>query len=298
MQSKSQPLVSVVIPCYNHAQYVQDCIQSVINQTYKNIELIIIDDGSNDSSVEKIQAMVPLCKERFTRFEYRYRSNKGLSSTLNEALQWCRGEYYAGFASDDIMLISRIEKQVNFFKQQNSDIYGVFGGYQLIDNNNNVLKIFSSDYKEYYFNDIILHRFNLAAPTALLRLDKVIAVGGYNPNLKIEDWYMWLKLTEYGGKLICLKELLCQYRSHNENISKKMDVIYTERHKVLNQFKRHKKYIIAKINIEWYKVTDSLNNNKKNAFSEMISIIKKYPMEIFSRNMFRFIYYFFKSFKK
>ncbi len=102
--NKQKPLVSVVIPCYNHENFVQDSIQSVIDQTYQNIELIIIDDGSKDGSVEKIQEMIPACQERFVRFEFRHRPNKGLSATLNEALEWCEGEYYSPIASDDIIL--------------------------------------------------------------------------------------------------------------------------------------------------------------------------------------------------
>lgn len=81
MNQSNQPLVSVVIPCYNHESFVQDSIQSVIDQPYQNIELIIIDDGSKDGSVEKIQEMIPACQERFVRFEFQYRPNKGLSAT-------------------------------------------------------------------------------------------------------------------------------------------------------------------------------------------------------------------------
>ena len=69
MNQSNQPLVSVVIPCYNHENFVQDCIQSVIDQTYDNIELIIIDDGSKDNSVDKIKEMIGLCEKRFTNFE-------------------------------------------------------------------------------------------------------------------------------------------------------------------------------------------------------------------------------------
>ena len=70
MEKNNQPLVSIVIPCYNHENFVQDCIQSVIDQTYQNIELIIIDDGSKDNSILKILDMVDLCKSRFVNFEF------------------------------------------------------------------------------------------------------------------------------------------------------------------------------------------------------------------------------------
>ena len=82
----NMPLVSIAIPSYNHEIYVQECIRSVIDQDYRNIELIIIDDGSTDNSVEKIEELIPLCKKRFVRFEFLCRENKGLSATLNEAI--------------------------------------------------------------------------------------------------------------------------------------------------------------------------------------------------------------------
>ena len=65
------PLVTIAIPCYNHEQYVQDSIQSIIDQSYSNIELIIIDDGSKDNSVLKIQELISICTNRFSRFEFR-----------------------------------------------------------------------------------------------------------------------------------------------------------------------------------------------------------------------------------
>jgi alpha-1,3-rhamnosyltransferase len=97
-------LVSVIIPSYNHALYIEECITSVINQDYKLIELIIIDDGSTDISVDKINLLVDVCKNRFLRFKFIARENRGLAQTLNEGLQWCEGEYIQCLASDDLIL--------------------------------------------------------------------------------------------------------------------------------------------------------------------------------------------------
>ncbi|HFF5453735.1 TPA: glycosyltransferase family 2 protein, partial [Acinetobacter baumannii] len=165
MLLNKQPLVSIVIPCYNHANFVQDCIQSVIAQTYQNIELIIIDDGSKDGSVEKIQEFIGECEKRFVRFEFRNRPNKGLSATLNEALEWCQGEYFSAIASDDMMLNDKIEIQIDFLKNSiDSTIVGVFGGYNLIDDTDAIIKTILKKEKKYVFNEIFLHNFDLPAP--------------------------------------------------------------------------------------------------------------------------------------
>ena len=105
MQNNEKPLVSVVIPCYNHEKFVQDCIQSVIDQTYENIELIIIDDGSKDNSVKVIQELAD--KYGFT---FIHRPNKGLSATLNEGIRLSKGKYFSAIASDDILFLEKIEK--------------------------------------------------------------------------------------------------------------------------------------------------------------------------------------------
>ena len=131
--TEQQPLVSIVIPCYNHAQFVQETVQSVIDQDYENIELIIIDDGSKDNSVEVIQEMIPACEERFVRFEFRYRPNKGLCATLNEALEWCEGEYFSPTASDDILKQNKISTQLAIMlSKKEQKIIGVFVGIELI----------------------------------------------------------------------------------------------------------------------------------------------------------------------
>ena len=89
MKEENIPLVSVVVPCYNHEKYVKETIESIVNQTYKNIELIVIDDGSKDNSVKVIQELAD--KYGFT---FIHRPNKGLSATLNEGIRLSKGKYF------------------------------------------------------------------------------------------------------------------------------------------------------------------------------------------------------------
>ena len=287
-----QPLVSVVIPCYNHELFVQDCIQSVIDQTYQNIELIIIDDGSSDGSIAKIQEMVDLCKQRFTHFEFRHRPNKGLSATLNESLEWCQGEYYSAIASDDMMCSKKITSQVEFFIENlDSKIVGLFSGYQLINEENIILGERVKKQKKYKFNDLLMHNFDLPAPTAMLKLSEVKVIGGYNENLKIEDWYMWLKLTELGAELLYVNDTLVKYRSHDNNTSKKLVLMNQERLKVLDCFSSHINYTKAKEKLEWLAATDHLYVDKVSALNQVKKLLMKKPNNVFSKNFLRFIYH-------
>lgn len=277
MQMNKQPLVSVVIPCYNHESFVQDSIQSVIDQTYENIELIIIDDGSKDSSVEKIQEMIPACKERFFRFEFRYRPNKGLSATLNEALEWCEGEYYSAIASDDIMLPEKTKLQVEFLKE-NKNISAVFGGIELIDNNNVKISERVRQSKQYSFKDIILHQHDLPAPTQMIRLSALKNVGGYDPNILIEDWYMWLRLSSYSD-LYYMDHLLCLYRQHETNISKNLEKMHSGRFDVLSCFKDSIYHEEAYKKIKWLNSLERIAFNKKSKLLKYFSIFLLNPIK-------------------
>lgn len=270
-----QPLVSVVIPCYNHEMFVQDCIQSVIDQTYQNIELIIIDDGSSDRSVEKIQDMLDSCKERFTHFEFRYRPNKGLSATLNESLEWCQGEYYSGIASDDQMLNYKIEKQVEYFKQ-NANCVACFGGYILINDQDEVISKNKNEQRDYSFEDILLHKHDLPAPTQMILMDKLRQIGGYTTNVIIEDWYMWLKLAKI-GQLHYMAEHLAKYRSHSDNISKKVEVMNNGRMQVLSFYDQEPLYKNAVLECKWIYLAELKESSIAKFFLNFFIILLRNP---------------------
>jgi alpha-1,3-rhamnosyltransferase len=223
---------------------VKAAIQSVINQDYDNIELIIIDDGSKDDSVLKIAEMRLACQARFTRFELRQRPNKGLSATLNEALEWCEGEFFAPIASDDILMSHKTSKQVDYLKR-NPQSGGVFGSLNLIDSENvakkNLLLSFKfKKIRKFYFNDIFLHCHNLPAPSQMLRLISVKKAGGYRIDLILEDWAMWLDLTKDGSSLDYVDGIVVSYRRHDGNMSSKIKVVMEGRIEVLTAFNNHR----------------------------------------------------------
>lgn len=276
MQTQS-PLVSIVIPCYNHGKFVQATIQSVIDQTYDNIELIVIDDGSKDGSVDVIKSMVPTCQARFVRFEFRHRPNKGLSETLNEALEWCAGEYYSSLASDDIILNDKVEFQVGFL-EENKNILALFGGVKLIDDNNNELKTNLGKPRLYNFKRLIMHKFDLPAPTQMIRLKSIKNVGGYNPSLIIEDWYMWIKLSSIGS-IYYINKTFALYRQHDSNISKDLDKMQKGRLDVIHQFKDSVYFKQALNNIKWVNTRENLEMKEDNRLKNIIILFYIRPLK-------------------
>lgn len=281
MQIKQEPLVSIAIPCYNHALYVIESINSVINQSYTNIELIIIDDGSSDNSVIIINEIIEKCKKRFVRFEFRSRPNIGLSATLNEAIEWCEGKYYSAIASDDIMINDKTSLQVDFL-EDNLDYVAVFGGIGVIDYNGNSAYELLGKSRSYSFDQIIMHKHNLPTPTQMIRLNTIREVGGYDSNLYIEDWYMWLKLSEL-GEIYYIDKIFCLYRIHESNMSKNFIKMQQARLNVLDHFKEYKKYNKAVRNTEWVNLVETYVSKRQSKYIIKLLIIspKKTSMLIF-----------------
>ncbi|TCB65062.1 glycosyltransferase family 2 protein [Acinetobacter sp. ANC 4178] len=277
MTDKNQPLVSVVIPCYNHENFVQDCIQSVINQTYQNIELIIIDDGSKDESVKKIQKLVNQCKERFIRFEFKNRSNKGLCTTLNEALEWCQGEYYSVIASDDMIEKDKIDIQVNYLNKH-PEIVALYGSIKSINHENKLRKIFKVRNELVDFKKILTGNYTLYAPTQITKLAAVNLVGKYSTDTKLEDLDILLKLTHMGWNVMCIDNILASYRDHDENITKNRKIIFNERIKLINKYQDSEFYAQAVTTLELDRLNYYLWYDKRNALIEIQKLKKDHSI--------------------
>lgn len=269
------PLVSVIIPCYNHEKYIEDSIQSIIEQTYLNIELIIIDDGSKDKSVEKIQAILPACKQRFEHVYFATRPNKGLCATLNEALILCHGKYVSIIASDDIMLAHKTQLQVDYL-EKNRNVAGVFGGIELIDKSGQIIGERISNQHEYSLKEVMLSQHDLPALTQMYRLNCIKDIGGYDESVKIEDWYMLLKLLKSNNKLIYIPEKVAKYRLHDDNFSKNNLNMAIEMKKVLEIYKNEQIYSFVMYRLDRIILRERLkkSNPLKYYFLKLVNWLK------------------------
>ena len=238
----SNPLVSVLIPSYNHERFVQETIRSIIAQTYENIELIIIDDGSTDSTWHKIQELLPECEKRFVRVYAKTRPNIGSALTSNELISEAKGKYIYSIASDDLSKPQAVEKQVDFL-EKHPDYVLVVGDNEIIDSegqiiswdrernavayNQGVYKTFAQflEVKKYGSSFGTYQRFVKGnhVPNGYLSNAKALrSIHPYTKEAPLEDWFMHLQMSKL-GKYGFIDEVLFSYRWHNENTSHKVE---------------------------------------------------------------------------
>jgi alpha-1,3-rhamnosyltransferase len=207
MKEKDFPLVSVLIPCYNHENYVEYAINSVLNQTYKNIELIVINDGSTDNSHCIIENLL---KEN--NFQYYKQDNKGLIHTIEILRSLAKGKYISLLASDDAFLSNKIEILVNYLEKK-PQYCMVYSNMYLINLKNEIIGNIKDGGKEgFIFEDLLCGNFFINGLTTLINRDVYIKYDyekGY-----IEDLQMWLKMAKE-NKIGFVDEYLALYRIGN-----------------------------------------------------------------------------------
>lgn len=237
--SEPVPLVSVIVSSYNHAPYIEACIESVLTQTYPNIELLVVDDGSHDGSVEKLRVL-----QRRLGFDFREQGNKGLARTLNDCIARSRGSLIAPFGSDDVMLPDRIERQVAYL--QGKPEVGICAGEIIhVDARGEPLprREKRREFRRLDFDDIFLATKDGApAPTLLFRREALECVGGFDPSVKLEDLLIELKITRAGYFIDVLPDVLAQYRVHQTNTYKNRRFMIEAVLATYDQFRDHPAY--------------------------------------------------------
>lgn len=236
--NNQKPLVTVLVTSYNHQAFVANCIKSILNQTWENIQLIVIDDESPDDSPRIIRELA----DEYG-FTFVPQKNTGLAGVLNNGLSLARGKYFVYVGSDDASMLDRIEKQVELMESR-PDVAVCSGNYIIIDEYGvPERKQHFSPPRELGFDDIFLHSdAGIKAPTTMIRTDALKEVGGYDPEIQLEDIYMWLKLTSAGYKAYVLGDVLAYYRKHKGNQSKNINFMADNFETIYGEYKTHPQY--------------------------------------------------------
>jgi glycosyltransferase involved in cell wall biosynthesis len=210
------PGVSVILACYNTERYIASAVRSVLAQTFRDLELILIDDGSTDRSSK-------ICKQlaaEDSRIRLISRPNKGLTKTLNEGLSLATAPFMARMDADDLSLPTRFEKQVVYLNDH-PECVCVGSRVTLIDPYDSPISVTDHKLDHEGIDADLLQGIGWAIvhPAAMMRTDAVKRAGGYREQFKTsQDLDLWLRLAEIGN-LANLKEPLVQYRQHFESVA-------------------------------------------------------------------------------
>lgn len=212
------PLVSVIIPVFNGEKYLEAAISSILNQTYRNIEVIIINDGSSDSSEKIIHSIVD------KRIIYKYQKNQGLSKTLNTAIKLSRGEYIVRQDQDDISLPERVEKQLAFLIE-NPEISMVGCGAKIWREGRETARSLRHPCSDSELKIALLFDNFFIHSSIMLRKKIFDKVGFYSESLQRqppEDYELWSRVVKE-FPVANMKDLLVCYREVGNSMSRSGD---------------------------------------------------------------------------
>jgi glycosyltransferase involved in cell wall biosynthesis len=195
------PKVSIVIPVYNGSDYLHEAIESALSQTYKNIEVIVVNDGSNDNGKTENIALSYSNKIRYYKKE-----NEGVASALNLGIREMHGDYFSWLSHDDLYFPEKILNQIEFLKKQiNKDIV-LYSDLIYVDPNSTVLtSLVLPDYEPKMFRPAFIQSGLINGCTLLVPKICFETCGIFNVNLKtIQDYDMWFRISEkFEFKHIC-----------------------------------------------------------------------------------------------
>lgn len=227
------PLVSIVIPVYNGERYLARAIDSALNQTYQNIEVIVVNDGSNDNT-EKI------AKTYGNKIRYFSKDNGGVSTALNYAIKKMNGEYFSWLSHDDVYFPNKIECEISILKNLANKDTVIYSNYITIDENDNKIETIKLEERhpinildssmDSYFSMVI------SGITLLIRKELLINYGLFDETKKTtQDYYMWFQiLKDYDIKFT--PAILTMTRIHSEQTSNSQSHLWEDEKKQLWEY--------------------------------------------------------------
>jgi glycosyltransferase involved in cell wall biosynthesis len=257
------PLVTIVILSYNNVWYLAQAIQSALDQTYKNIQLIISDDGSTDASVAIIKRYQQRCLRRFVNYKFiQNKQNIGLVNSLNKAFKFVRGEYYCNLYSDDVYEKHKIKEQVRCFTEVNrksKNIAYIFSDGYVIDEKGNKKQDKSGFAIGIAERDICVKQVNnnrawdnykllyttgmyLCAPSGMYKTKAISVLQGWDARFDLDDLDLGLRLLKKYN-VYYLDKKLVQYRRHDLNYAERVPERYLR--SIFGLMIREKEYCYA-----------------------------------------------------
>lgn len=220
------PDVSVIIPVYNQEKYVKECVDSVIEQNYDKLEIILVDDGSTDNTSKILQSYGD-------KIKYIKQENQGPAASVNNGIKISQGSLVCWLGSDDAYMPNKIEHQVNLLlKEPSIDI--VYSDYIMIDSNGSELTKVQVPYPSPdQFTRTLLIRNFINGSTVMMRRECIDKAGYYDETLKADpDGDMWFRMLKNGYKFGHISLPLVKYRWHSNNVSHNRDLMRSCKDKV------------------------------------------------------------------
>lgn len=284
------PLVSIIIPVYKGESYMKEAIESALNQTYKNIEVIVVNDGSPDDG--KTDA---IAKTYGDRIRYFYKENGGVSSALNYGIKKMNGEWFSWLSHDDLYMSDKIEKQIKAVRNLENKICVVRCNTLSIDAKGNLImrpqrKIEGTFSAEEMFKMHSLKEIGLYGCTLLINKQILDECGEFDEKLRtIQDEDYWTRIMFKGYTFISIKDTLVKIRVHGKQMTKILEKLFDEEriiyaNKVFNYYKENESLNKENILVFIYKAAKEkrrkivkylivlLKSHRKLTFNEKIKI--------------------------
>ena len=232
------PLVSVVIPTFNYGRFVASAIQSALDQTFRDFEIVVVDDGSTDDTTEIVS--------RFgAAVRYIYQPNRGLSAARNRGIQAARGEWIGFLDADDLWLPTKLERQLSVLNGTAGGRVVVHSNYAILDEDGGIQLKWSqpglnnpfpeSLRSELSVRDFVFKNW-VGVLTALVRRHEVESIGGFDNELRgAEDWDLWLRLALAGHRFVYVEDSLAIYRWHRGSMQSAIDQMLASRLRLLDK---------------------------------------------------------------
>lgn len=244
----SIPLVSVVMTVYNCEKYIEESLNSIFNQTFRDYEIVVYDDASTDKTWDISKDVI---KGHIPHFVFGGKENVGCGEGRNRAISRARGKYIAIQDGDDISYTDRLEKEVEFI-ESNSDIFCVGSWSDLIDAEGKHIEDMNFPPEDH--NDFITDIFNMKNtiidPSSLFRRDTFNELGGYDPKWNlIPDLYLWTMGILGGCQFANVPEKLVAHRKHDGSVMAKYFMETWQQHKLLHKtlLAGHKKEVFLRL---------------------------------------------------